>query len=98
MSIREESSQTWTKVQLEKSDILGRLKTIEQRLLSAASDFLQARGVDTSGFNDRALKIINSGIFNFGDNNNFTNNAVGDAAQVNVSVNQPAQADNGAAT
>lgn len=98
VSIREESSQTWTKVQLEKSDILGRLKTIEQRLLSAASDFLQARGVDTSGFNDRALKIINSGIFNFGDNNNFTNNAVGDAAQVNVSVNQPAQADNGAAT
>lgn len=98
VSIREESSQTWTKVQLEKSDILGRLKTIEQRLLSAASDFLQARGVDTSGFNDRALKIINSGIFNFGDNNSFTNNAVGDASQVNVSANQPAQADNGAAT
>ncbi|WP_328500474.1 hypothetical protein OG828_06945 [Streptomyces sp. NBC_00457] len=98
VSIREESSQTWTKVQLEKSDILGRMKTIEQRLLSAASDFLQDRGVDTSGFNDRALKIINSGIFNFGDNNSFTNNAVGDAAQVNVSANQPAQADNGAAT
>ncbi|MFE9454577.1 hypothetical protein [Streptomyces sp. NPDC006739] len=98
VSIREESSQTWTKVQLEKTDILGRLKTIEQRLLSAASDFLQARGVDTSGFNDRALKIINSGIFNFGDNNSFTNNAVGDAAQVNVSTSQPAQSDNGAAT
>ncbi|MFJ3799909.1 hypothetical protein ACIPSJ_26945 [Streptomyces sp. NPDC090088] len=98
VSIREESSQRWTKVQLEKSDILGRLKTIEQRLLSAASDFLQARDVDTSGFNDRALKIINSGIFNFGDNNSFTNNAVGDAAQVNVSANQPAPAENGAAT
>ncbi|MEU0414495.1 hypothetical protein ABZ307_42935 [Streptomyces griseorubiginosus] len=98
VSIREESSQTWTKVQLEKSDILGRLKTIEQRLLTAASDFLQARGVDTSGFTDRALKIINSGIFNFGDNNSFTNNAVGDAAQVDVSANQPAPAENGAAT
>ncbi|MFC8360117.1 hypothetical protein ACFUIY_09570 [Streptomyces griseorubiginosus] len=98
VSIREESSQTWTKVQLEKSDILGRLKTIEQRLLSASSDFLQSRGVDTSGFNDRALKIINSGIFNFGDNNSFTNNAVGDAAQVNVSANRPAPAGNGAAT
>ncbi|MEU1480898.1 hypothetical protein ACFYZ8_26700 [Streptomyces sp. NPDC001668] len=98
VSIREESSQTWTKVQLEKSDILGRLKTIEQRLLSAAGDFLQSRDVDTSGFNDRALKIINSGIFNFGDNNSFTNNAVGDAAQVSVSANQPAPADNGAAT
>jgi hypothetical protein len=41
VSIRQESSQAWTKVQLEKSDILGRMKTIEQRLLSAASDFLQ---------------------------------------------------------
>ncbi|MDH6220826.1 hypothetical protein [Streptomyces pseudovenezuelae] len=98
VSIREESSQTWTKVQLEKSDILGRLKTIEQRLLSAASDFLQSREVDTSGFNDRALKIINSGIFNFGDNNSFTNNAVGDASQVSVPANQPASAENGAAT
>lgn len=98
VSIRQESSQAWTKVQLEKSDILGRLKTIEQRLLSAASDFLQTRDVDTSGFNDRALKIINSGIFNFGDNNNFTNNAVGDAAQVNVNATQPAPAENGAAT
>lgn len=98
VSIREESSQAWAKVQLEKSDILGRLKTIEQRLLSAASDFLQTKGVDTSAFNDRALKIINSGIFNFGDNNTFTNNAVGDAAQVSVSAHQPAQPDNGAAT
>ncbi|MGW1617514.1 hypothetical protein ACWCQZ_51435, partial [Streptomyces sp. NPDC002285] len=98
VSIREESSQAWAKVQLEKSDILGRLKTIEQRLLSAASDFLQTMDVDTSAFNDRALKIINSGIFNFGDNNSFTNNAVGDAAQVSVSANQPAQPDKGAAT
>jgi hypothetical protein len=98
VSIREESSQTWTKVQLEKSDILGRLKTIEQRLLSAASDFLQTKDVDTSVFDDRALKIINSGIFNFGDNNNFTNNAVGDAAQVSLSANQPAQPDTGAVT
>ncbi|MFF2132202.1 hypothetical protein ACFVW1_44030 [Streptomyces olivochromogenes] len=97
VSIREESSQAWTKVQLEKSDILGRLKTIEQRLLSAASDFLQTMDVDTSAFNDRALKIINSGIFNFGDNNSFTNNAVGDAAQVSVAANQPVQPDTGAA-
>lgn len=97
VSIREESSQAWTKVQLEKSDILGRMKTIEQRLLSAASDFLQGKDVDTSVFKDRALKIINSGIFNFGDNNSFTNNAVGDAAQVSVAANQPAQPDNGAA-
>lgn len=98
VSIREDASQAWTKIQLEKSDILGRLKTIEQRLLSATSDFLQTKNVDTSAFDDRALKIINSGIFNFGDNNTFTNNAVGDAAQVNVAANQPAQPANGAAT
>jgi hypothetical protein len=98
VSIREESSQAWTKVQLEKSDILGRLKTIEQRLLSATSDFLQTMDVDTSAFNDRALKIINSGILNLGNNNSFTNNAVGDAAQVSVAAPQPAQADTGAAT
>jgi hypothetical protein len=96
VSIRQESSQAWTKVQLEKSDILGRMKTIEQRLLSAASDFLHDKGVDTSDFDDRALKIINSGIFNFGDNNSFTNNAVGDAAQVGAPANPPLQPDNGA--
>ncbi|MFI2235889.1 hypothetical protein [Streptomyces chrestomyceticus] len=89
VSVREQSAQTWSKVQLEKSDILGRMKTIEQRLLHAAGDFLLARGVDISEFNDRALKIINSGIFNFGDNNTFSGNAVGDAAQAGVSANQP---------
>ncbi|MEU4898593.1 hypothetical protein AB0B12_39575 [Streptomyces sp. NPDC044780] len=94
VSIRERSSQTWSKIQLEKTDILGRMKTIEQRLLQAASDFLRAKGVDISEFNDRALKIINSGIFNFGDNNNFNNNAVGDAAQVGASANQSAGPNN----
>ncbi|MFJ2893670.1 hypothetical protein ACIO87_02135 [Streptomyces sp. NPDC087218] len=94
MSIREQSAQAWSKVQLEKTDILGRMKTIEQRLLRAAGDFLLAKGVDASGFNDRALKIINSGIFNFGDNNTISNNAVGDAAQVGAPANPATGADN----
>ncbi|MGW1789381.1 hypothetical protein ACWCO0_10860 [Streptomyces tubercidicus] len=89
VSVRESSAQAWSKVQLEKSGILGRMKTIEQRLLRAAGDFLYAKEVDVSEFNDRALKIINSGIFNFGDNNNFSNNAVGDEAQVDASAKQP---------
>ncbi|MFK0291088.1 hypothetical protein ACIQU6_11525 [Streptomyces sp. NPDC090442] len=93
-SIRETSAQTWSKIQLEKSDVLGRMKTIEQRLLRAASDFLLSKEVDISEFTDRALKIINSGIFNFGDNNSFSNNAVGDAAQVAVSANQSAGSGN----
>lgn len=82
VSVREQSAQAWSKVQLEKTDILGRMKTIEQRLLRAAGDFLLTKDVDASEFNNRALKIINSGIFNFGDNNTISNNAVGDAAQV----------------
>ena len=90
VSIREESSQEWSKIQLEKSDILGQMKTIERRLLRAVSDFLHSRGVDISEFTDRALNIINSGIFNFGDNNNFSHNAVGDAAQVSAPAAQPA--------
>ncbi|WP_236592399.1 MULTISPECIES: hypothetical protein [Streptomyces] len=90
VSIREKAAQAWSKIQLEKSDILGRMKTIERRLLRAASDFLAANDVDNSEFNDRALKIINSGIFNFGDNNTFSNNAVGDGAQSGGAANQPA--------
>lgn len=82
VSIREKSAQEWSKIQLEKTDILGRMKTIERRLLRATGDFLVNHDVDAAEFYDRATKIINSGIFNFGDNNNFSNNAVGDAAQV----------------
>ncbi|MFI5758023.1 hypothetical protein [Streptomyces sp. NPDC051569] len=90
VSIREKSAQEWSKIQLEKTDILGRMKTIERRLLRAAGDFLINHDVDASEFNDRATKIINSGIFNFGDNNNFNNNAVGDAAQVGAPANESA--------
>lgn len=88
VSIRETSSQAWSKVQLEKSEILGQMKTIELRLLRAASDFLSTKDVDISEFTNRAMKIINSGIFNFGDNNSFNNNAVGDSAHVGDAGNQ----------
>ncbi|MFJ3698361.1 hypothetical protein ACIPW9_30330 [Streptomyces sp. NPDC090052] len=94
LSVRERSAQMWSKVQLEKTDILGRMKTIEQRLLRSAGDFLLTKDVDAAEFNNRALKIINSGIFNFGDNNTISNNAVGDAAQVGVSANQAGATDN----
>ncbi|MEV0437567.1 hypothetical protein AB0I46_01340 [Streptomyces spectabilis] len=94
ISTREKAAQAWSKVQLEKSDILGRMKTIERRLLRAASDYLNDKDVDISEFTDRALNIINSGIFNFGDNNTFSNNAVGDGAQVGNSGNQPASQGN----
>ncbi|WP_449484585.1 hypothetical protein [Streptomyces avidinii] len=94
VSIREQSAQAWSKVQLEKTDILGRMKTIEQRLLRAAGDFLLTKDVDAAEFNNRALKIINSGIFNFGDNNTISNNAVGDAAQVGAAAHPDTGSDN----
>ncbi|MGW7514506.1 hypothetical protein ACWGJ2_02800 [Streptomyces sp. NPDC054796] len=94
VSVRQRSAQEWSKIQLEKSDITGRMKTIEQRLLHAAGDFLHANGVDVSEFKDRALKIINSGIFNFGDNNTFSNNAVGAEAQVGGAGAQPTSPSN----
>ncbi|SCK58224.1 hypothetical protein H181DRAFT_05527 [Streptomyces sp. WMMB 714] len=89
VSAREKTSQAWSKIQLEKTELLGRMKIIEQRILGAASDFLRDKDIDVSEFDDRALKIINSGIIAFGDNNNFNNNAVGDGSQVGGSGNQP---------
>lgn len=89
VSIRQEMSQAWPKIQLEKSHILGQMKTIEWRLLRAAGDFLRSRGVEISDFNDRALKIISSGIVNIGDNNTFTNNAVGSGAQAGGPAGAP---------
>jgi hypothetical protein len=94
VSTREKAAQAWSKIQLEKSDVLGRMKTIEQRLLGAASDFLSDRGVDISDFDKRAHNIINSGIFNIGDNNTFNNNAVGDGAQSGGAGNQPSSPNN----
>ncbi|MGW7351583.1 hypothetical protein [Streptomyces sp. NPDC054784] len=89
VSTREWASQAWSKVQLEKTEILGRMKIIEQRLLRSAGDFLYEKDVDNSDFNDRALKIINSGIFNFGDNNTISSNAVGDGSQAGSAAGPP---------
>lgn len=89
VSTREKAAQAWSKIQLEKSDILGRMKTIEQRLLRATSDFLSANHVDISEFENRAHNIIQSGIFNIGDNNTFSGNAVGDGSQSGGTGNRP---------
>lgn len=80
ISVRQEQAEDWSKVQLDKTTLLGHIKNVEQRLLKATSDFLDSRGVDISDFDDRALQIINSGIVNMGGSNDFTNTAVGDQA------------------
>ncbi|WP_460778483.1 hypothetical protein [Nocardiopsis nanhaiensis] len=81
ISIRQEQAQEWSKVQLDKTRVLGHMKNIERRLLKATSGFLHARGIDISEFDDRATQIINSGIVNLGGTNDISNNSVGDGAQ-----------------
>ncbi|MES0836620.1 MULTISPECIES: hypothetical protein [Nocardiopsidaceae] len=80
-SVREHPAQEWRKVQFEKTRLLGQIKTIERRLLRAASDFLTASDVDTSEFNNRATQIVNSGILNLGGNNEISHSSVGSNAQ-----------------
>lgn len=93
ISIRQEQAEDWSKVQLDKTTLLGHIKNIEQRLLKATGDFLDSRGVDISDFDDRALQIINSGIVNMGGTNDFTNTAVGDQVHQQVQ-NPPSTPDN----
>ncbi len=81
ISVRQEQAQEWSKVQLDKTRVLGHTKNIEQRLLTATSDFLHSRGVDISEFDNRAMQIINSGIVNLGGTNDNSHNAFGDGAQ-----------------
>lgn len=82
VSIREEQAQEWGKVQLDKTDILRQVKCIEQRLLASCSGFLQAHGVSVAEFEKHASQIINNS-FNLGNNNNFSNSAVGNGALAN---------------
>ncbi|WP_017613355.1 hypothetical protein [Nocardiopsis salina] len=89
LSVRQDRAQEWSKVQFDKTHLLGHMKNIEQRLLKATSDFLQSRGVDISEFDDRATQIINSGIVNLGGTNDFTNTAFGDHAQFQNNTQQP---------
>ncbi|CAL9601111.1 hypothetical protein SUDANB121_05455 [Nocardiopsis dassonvillei] len=101
ISIRQEHAEEWSKVQLDKTHVLGHMKNVEQRLLKATSDFLRSRGVDVSDFDNRALQIINSGIVNMGGTNDFRNTAVGDHAQFHHNPNgstAPGGAQNGSAT
>ena len=90
ISVRQEQAEDWSKVQLDKSTLLGHIKNVELRLLKATSDFLSSRGVDTSAFEHRALQIVNSGIVNMGGTNDITNTAVGDQAHQQTQ-NHPSQ-------
>ena len=89
ISVRQELAEEWSKVQLDKTTLLGHIKNVEQRLLKATSDFLDSRGVDISDFDDRALQIINSGIVNMGGTNAFGNTVFGDQVHPQTQVSPP---------
>jgi hypothetical protein len=95
-SAREEETQEWGEAQLDKTEILKHMKVIERCLLRATKDFLKERNVDVSEFEDRELKIINSGILNMGGKNDIKNSAVGLNANVgNAAEGPPREAGQG---
>ncbi|MGW9556904.1 hypothetical protein ACWGSK_20590 [Nocardiopsis sp. NPDC055551] len=89
ISIRQEPAEDWSKVQLDKTTLLGHIKNVENRLLKATGDFLDSRGVDISDFDDRALQIINSGIVNMGGTNDFGNTVFGDQVHPQAQTSPP---------
>jgi adenosylhomocysteine nucleosidase len=63
------------------------MKIVEQRLLKATEDFLEARKVDTSIFRRRDFSIINTGVLNMGKLE-MNQSAVGPGATVNINTAQ----------
>lgn len=85
LSIREEKAEQWDDADLDKITIYDEMKIVEQRILRATEDFLDARNVDTSIFRRRVFSIINTGVLNMG-RLEMNQPAVGTAAQVHQSV------------
>ncbi len=80
--LREISSLPWKNAYLEKEAVARVVKQVEQRLLVAIEEFLEATDVDTSLLANRVANIINSGVMNFGGDVEINNSAVGDQANV----------------
>jgi hypothetical protein len=83
LSIREEKAEDWDDADLDKITIYDDMKIIEQRLLKAIEDFLDAKKVDTSTFRRRVTSIINTGFLNMG-RLEMNQSAAGAGAQVNI--------------
>lgn len=83
LSVREEIAEDWDDADLDKITIYDEMKIVEQRLLKATEDFLEARKVDTSIFRRRVFSIINTGVLNMGKLE-MNQSAVGPGAQVRV--------------
>jgi hypothetical protein len=79
VSAREEHAQEWRRVQFDQTQVLSHMKTIEERLLNAISDFLYENNVDNSEFDKRAKKLVQNS-FNIGSNTTILGSAVGPGA------------------
>jgi hypothetical protein len=67
IAVREKIADTWENtVNLDRDKLYGHMKIVEQRILTATKDFLAEHDVDTSVFEEQAISIINSGVFNMG--------------------------------
>jgi len=86
VAVRAEKADDWENAQLDKTTIYDHMKIIEQRILKAAEDFLQAHNVDTSVFEEQATNIINNGVLNMGGTQEVSHSAVGASTQVVFAV------------
>jgi hypothetical protein len=92
LSVREEIAEDWDDADLDKITIYDEMKIVEQRLLKATEDFLEARKVDTSIFRRRVFSIINTGVLNMGKLE-MNQSAVGTGAQVRFGGTTPEPSD-----
>ena len=92
LSVREEIAEDWDDADLDKITIYDEMKIVEQRLLKATEDFLEARKVDTSIFRRRVFSIINTGVLNMGKLE-MNQSAVGPGAQVRFGGTTPEPSD-----
>ncbi|WP_033303993.1 hypothetical protein [Nocardiopsis alkaliphila] len=79
VSAREEHAQEWRQVQFDQAQVLSHVKTVEERMLGAISDFLHENNVDNSEFDKRAKKLVQNS-FNIGSNTTILGSAVGHGA------------------
>jgi hypothetical protein len=91
-SVREEIAEDWDDADLDKITIYDEMKIVEQRLLKATEDFLDAKKVDTSIFRRRVFSIINTGVLNMGKLE-MNQSAVGPGSQVRFGGTSPEPSD-----
>jgi len=90
VSVRELGAATFTRNHTQTEDILKQKRIIERRVFAAVLDFLDAHGVDTTEYRQRAANILNAGAVNVGSGTMFVDSAVGQQNQGPGPVPAPA--------